>query len=331
MLGVIALHYCNTGIGGGLKYVRPGSLNAYVLQYINCLSICAVDVFFMISGYFLGNKKNLRLNKPLLILAELSFASIVVYAADILLKKANFSTLELLDRLFPKDWFIMVYIGLLLCSPFIAGAYGTFSVKEKRTLLTVLFSLFSLWPLLVDVFNTVFNLNVVSSAVGLQGDMGGYSIVIALTCFLCGAALKDGTLKIKHPLALYFAVCTLMFLLSYVFFPVAVKYSSPLVILEALFLLAFFAELKIGTSRIINSAAKANLTVYLLHFTLIPLAGIEQAVSENVFLLIGHLLITQITIYLLCYAVYRLYSFTILPAVKWLLSKIHLPEIDLTN
>ena len=53
MAGVIILHYNNGQIGGGLKFVSEGSVQQYLLYFTENLFIGAVDLFVMISAFFL--------------------------------------------------------------------------------------------------------------------------------------------------------------------------------------------------------------------------------------------------------------------------------------
>ena len=61
MIGVIILHYNNPTIGGGITYATKGSANFYILYFLESLFACAVDLFILISGYFMctNNKRNI--------------------------------------------------------------------------------------------------------------------------------------------------------------------------------------------------------------------------------------------------------------------------------
>ena len=54
ILVVILLHYNNDSSGGGFRFVEPGSLNQGILFLIECCAVCAVDLFVLVSGYFLS-------------------------------------------------------------------------------------------------------------------------------------------------------------------------------------------------------------------------------------------------------------------------------------
>ena len=53
IMGVIILHYNNPVIGGGIKFVEKNSMNYYVLYLLESLFACGVNLFMLISGYFM--------------------------------------------------------------------------------------------------------------------------------------------------------------------------------------------------------------------------------------------------------------------------------------
>lgn len=53
ILLVIILHYMNISMGGALGKVRPNTFDYYLDHFIESLSIVAVNVFILITGYFL--------------------------------------------------------------------------------------------------------------------------------------------------------------------------------------------------------------------------------------------------------------------------------------
>lgn len=55
MSGVVILHYNNVAMDGALAYVEHNSINYYVLLFLESLTICAVDLFILIS-FFLRTK-----------------------------------------------------------------------------------------------------------------------------------------------------------------------------------------------------------------------------------------------------------------------------------
>lgn len=53
MLGVIILHYNNPSIGGGVSFVKHGSLNYWFLNIVESIFVCAVNLFMIISAFMI--------------------------------------------------------------------------------------------------------------------------------------------------------------------------------------------------------------------------------------------------------------------------------------
>ena len=77
MMGVICLHYNSSIYGAALKLVTPNSLNQYYLHFIGSLFVCAVNLFIMISAYFLCQTQNRRSIKVLELIKEGKDLSII--------------------------------------------------------------------------------------------------------------------------------------------------------------------------------------------------------------------------------------------------------------
>lgn len=91
ILFVIILHYNNRNIGGALQYVAPGSTSYYFLYMIEALAICAVNVFVLISGYFLSVSKTRKVNKGIYLLISCIGYKILSFGVDIAVGRIAFS------------------------------------------------------------------------------------------------------------------------------------------------------------------------------------------------------------------------------------------------
>lgn len=62
MLGVIILHYNNPSVGG-VSFVKHGSLNYWFLNIVESIFVCAVNLFMIVSAYFMAssNKRDLSM------------------------------------------------------------------------------------------------------------------------------------------------------------------------------------------------------------------------------------------------------------------------------
>ncbi len=116
-MGVIILHYNNAEIGGGLKY--SSGWNLLMLQLLQNTAICAVNVFVLISGYFLSRSGKRDCTKPLELILQ-----VILYGELSLLLQAGMGWEKLSLRhiaglLLPCNWFILIYSGLYLIGAFL--------------------------------------------------------------------------------------------------------------------------------------------------------------------------------------------------------------------
>ncbi len=90
ILGVLFLHYNNNpAYGSTFDYLSNGSINLIILDLFESFSICAVNVFILISVFFLVKNNSRSLFKPVKLLFEVFFISVVNYVYLVLTKYAN--------------------------------------------------------------------------------------------------------------------------------------------------------------------------------------------------------------------------------------------------
>ena len=84
------------------------------------LSRCSVNIFFIISGFFLC-KKDFSLNRIIKVYSQMLFASILSFVICVLLNIKEVDYLDLLKTIMPlltnHYWFISVYIIVVIFSP----------------------------------------------------------------------------------------------------------------------------------------------------------------------------------------------------------------------
>lgn len=71
--GVILLHYNDER---AFKWVDQGTVNQYILFGVESMCICAVDLFMIISGYFLCQTQKRAAIKPLELLFEITLINL---------------------------------------------------------------------------------------------------------------------------------------------------------------------------------------------------------------------------------------------------------------
>jgi len=224
-------------------------------------SICAVDCFILISGYF-GIKW--RIQGFFNLVFQLFFYSIGIYLFVVCVGIVEWNVKEFLWRfacLITHSWgFVLAYVLLYFCSPVL----NVFSDNS------------TLRSLLVYIIILFFVINFICLP---RQDIFVYSLV-----YLIGRLLRriDHN-KLRIPfLKAYWITTICMFCLVYFLlfktlhitnsstiggWPVGVlgyNYASPLCILQAVFLFLFFSKLHFN-SNIINWCAKSCFAIFLIH------------------------------------------------------------------
>lgn len=111
---VIVLHYNNRNLGGALQYVVPGSVSSYFLYLTEAMSICAVNTFILISGYFLSESRIRKINKGIYLLTACVGYKLLSFCVNIILGRAAFSWKLLLRNLIPDNYYVILYVVLFL-------------------------------------------------------------------------------------------------------------------------------------------------------------------------------------------------------------------------
>ncbi len=339
MLGVIVLHYNNPAIGGGLLYAAEGSANFYLLYFLESICMFAVNIFIIISGFYLSGSDERKTIKPLELLVQVIVLSVAVFTLKIVLGREAFSATGLLMAMVPNNWFVILYIALFLISPFLNAIFHVASGKTLKTMLVVLLVVLSIYPTLVDVFSEISGNKLVGlSTIGAYGSQWGYTLTNFVLLYLIGAYLRKTDLRIRSgKLLLFLALCIILLIgwarvndfIGFTGERSAWVYSNPIVILGAAAVFLLFRNLKLKPSRAINALAKGAFTVYLLHAVFVVQLNIPQYAQGNVFALAGHILISAVVIYGICWAVYWVYDLCTAPLFRLIAAKGKLPVIKL--
>jgi peptidoglycan/LPS O-acetylase OafA/YrhL len=69
ILGVFFLHLYNPLIGGGIKLCNS-QINEFLLRILESQFVCSVNLFILISGFFLSKQKGLHIVKPIKLLVQ---------------------------------------------------------------------------------------------------------------------------------------------------------------------------------------------------------------------------------------------------------------------
>lgn len=327
MLGVIILHYNNPDNGAAFTFVDQNSLSWWFLHFFESVFIIAVDVFMIISGYFLACNKKINFWRPIELILRVIIYSTGLYLLSVILGK-NFSVKSFLRCFIPCNYFVILYCAVYIVSPYVNLAFSKLSIKHFRIFVLIAFLLFSVEPWCVYVLEafsgTKFN---GLSFCGISGSQAGYDFVNFLFMYLLGVFLRKEGDNLKSKKLLYLGIsliCILcILLLDFFGFPGVYHYEMPLIVIYSASIFCLFVNFNFK-SKIINLLASGSFSVFLLHFIFMDKIKVEWVCSQNIFVLLLHIFTSSILIYLICFCCHLIYELTVTKLLKRIQSKIKL-------
>ena len=181
MMMVVMLHYLGKG-----KLLDPLtgeiSMNGYVAWILESFSIVAVNVYMLISGYFLVNSR-FRISRVIELICQVLFYTVlveVILVACGFVEKDVLTLSRLLEIVFPIQmehyWFITAYIIMYLFSPILSTAVQNMEQKQLRNVILLLLVFFSLSKSVLPV--------------QLMIDRKGYDCIWFICVFLVAAYIR---------------------------------------------------------------------------------------------------------------------------------------------
>lgn len=148
MILIIAHHY---SFHGGFSFPpEPINLNRLWIQFILIGGKVGVDLFVLISGYFLVSQSSIKADKILKLWFQIFFYSITIFIIFTILGLRSFSIKEFVKHLAPVTfeqwWFASTYFVLYLLVPYINKLLRSFSQKQYVHFLAVILVLWSVIP-----------------------------------------------------------------------------------------------------------------------------------------------------------------------------------------
>ena len=233
--------------------------------FFQSLSICCVDVFVLISGWF-GIRPNLK--SFLSFIFQCLFFLCGIYFVCLISGYTSFSCSGVLECfvMTKHNWFIKSYIFLYILAPILNSFVKYTSEKELRHTLIAFYA-----------FQTIFGWGTSS----VSFFVNGYSTTSFIGLYLLARYIKlynpcVARIKKTQNLLLFVAIVVVLTLVAYLLcrfnvsklipslYTKIYSYINPLVILSALFLLLYFSKLNIHNTGI-NKIAASCFAVFLLH------------------------------------------------------------------
>lgn len=119
MLLIVGHHIA---VHGNYPATQNIAANDYVVRFFATGGKLGVNIFVLISGYFMVNSQ-FRLKKLLKLFAQILFYSLLIFALFLITGKSEYSHGLLVNTLFPVStnawWFVTAYIIMYCLSPFL--------------------------------------------------------------------------------------------------------------------------------------------------------------------------------------------------------------------
>lgn len=319
MYMVVLLHVL--GCGGILGNCEKFSFNYYVAWILEISACCAVDVFAMITGYLMVEKKYNGCKIIPLWLTVFFYSALIAFSFYIIPFLSSIhepSQISIIKSFFPvisgQYWYFTAYFGMYFFIPFINMFVNSIEKRNHRNLCLTIIIVFSLLPIM--------NLGDIKSF----GLSRGYSAIWLTCCYVIGAYLKKYPLNITplKSLMTYFASIFLIFSIKYFshfIFVVFLKkdkdtnlfinYNSILVIISAIALVSFFEKLNIKNAlckKTLTFLSTLSFSVYLIHANYIIYGYIIKdhfisIASSNPFRLFAEVVLCSLIIFFACLSI----------------------------
>lgn len=243
MLMVVFLHNL---LGGGILKANDTGLSNLTYWLVENIMIVAVNIFAMISGYLLVDRKF----KPTKILelwkAVFFWSAIPTVILMVSLKRIAIVALikSFFPVLFNQYWYFNAYVVLFIFMPFLNAGIQTLGVHFLKKIILALL--------------------ILSASAGFLGNLfleGGYSALWLMIMYLTGGVMKKTRFSEKTFSSRWLIfTCLLCILLSLVGEYVSInylghlsewiKYTSPIVIIQSIALFILFLRIKVNNSKI---------------------------------------------------------------------------------
>lgn len=256
ILMIIALHYCNANYGGALGNVEKGSFNYWIVHFIESACIVAVNVFVIITGYFMNDRTEVKINKVINIVYLTVIWGIIIYIIALFSGKTKISLesfVVFVDTI-TNRWFVVIYCLLYLLIPYINKFIHTMNKEQYTVLLSILVCT-------LYVYSTVFKTTVA------MVDRG-YGIANFIVLYLIGSYIKiyhDDFKSLSKSIVMYLLCVVCTTLLSNIDTSKAWQYNSIFNLIGSVSLFFIFKSIKMKNIKVINWLASYTFSAYIIH------------------------------------------------------------------
>ena len=266
MFMVVLLHFNNDTMGGAFVYARNFPTENFVLHFLESLSVCAVNCFMIVSGYFLYTNRRIKFSKVADILLIVVFYRFLNYLMQIVFLREPVSVKHLIALFLPMNYFAIFYVICYMFSPFAAKMWNDLDNRKSDILVSLLLSIFVVVPTLLDISENV-NLKIAASLspISTVGNGGGYTIVQFFVMLSLGMWLRKRKFAPKANMLLGFYIgSSLIMTLLIKMLPSLYNYCSIFTVITAVCIFLLFNKMKMQ-NRALNFCSKSCFAIFCIH------------------------------------------------------------------
>lgn len=253
ILMIIILHYFNAEMGGSLGHTTPGTLNYYLSHLLESLSIIAVNVFILITGYFSYRKNTVQISKIVKLTLDMIFWGLLLSILTVLyIRPQSFSVSIIRKIIFSAtdQWFVVIYCILYMLIPYLNLMIGKLNKGSFRILIVIGVFFFYVWP---------------SFYSSTPDNDNGYGIINFVFLYFIGAYIKiyaDKNNIFKSFLG--YLICAIVVTLLSFKTEKVWNYNFICNLFGSVFFFYMFKSMYIPHNKIINYLATYTFAVYLI-------------------------------------------------------------------
>ena len=265
MIMIIAHH---VGVHSGFVFDTGIHINEFWVLFLKIGGKIGVNIFVLISGYFLIDAKTLKTSKALKLWVQIFSYSVLIYTVFVICGFETFNVKMMFEALFPitysKWWFASAYFVLYLLFPYINKLLTALDKKEYQKLLVLMTVC---WCIIPTFLEKSWQSNSLLWFIYLYALAGYLRLHMDVTVLKSG---KYVAFSVAFTVFTYFSAVIIDMLSSknsfytdYVTYFYNMQRLPILVISVTLFI--GFLNLKIGYKPLINIISSSTFGIYLIH------------------------------------------------------------------
>lgn len=310
---VIVLHF-----NGHLFKIADNDTILYQFMIVTeSVSVCAVDIFIIISGYFLCTTQERKIGKIAYLIIQLLIFNLAFYIVSCFIGVNTFSLKIFIFKFIPKDYFVVLYTVLYLISPYINKLLNSLDKNALRKFIFILLLIFSVYATFTDVIGEMKGeICKGMSPIGSYGNQYGFNIINFILLYIVGAFIRKEHDTVDNLLGKPFIIpCIVLCIVAWAYMDDALNvvglrsawcYHNIFVISLALSMFIIAKRLSLN-SQLINRLAKSSFTCYILHGYILKFMPFNNIVHSTGLYLV-YIVSSLILIYIICWVAWFIFD-----------------------